>query len=72
MNDNISIDKKGLIWLTVDQGLVTFDGKNFKNAEQNITDKGKYFAYYTLATDNNNIKWVYAKKNIYSLHFLLE
>ena len=65
-NDHISIDKNGLIWLTVRQGLVTFDGKEFKNAEQNISDKGKYFAYYELATDNNNVKWVYAKNNIYS------
>ena len=66
MNDNISIDKNGIIWLTVDQGLVKFDGKEFLNAEQDITDKGKYFAYYELATDNKNTKWVYAKKNIYS------
>lgn len=65
-NDHISIDKNGLIWLTVSQGLVTFDGKEFKNAEQNISDKGKYFAYYELATDNNNVKWIYAKNNIYS------
>ncbi|MDF4201598.1 hypothetical protein PXD56_01440 [Maribacter sp. SA7] len=65
-NDHISIDKNGLIWLTVSQGLVTFDGSNFKNAEQNITDKGKYFAYQELATDNNNVKWIYAKNNIYS------
>jgi hypothetical protein len=66
MNDNITIDKNGIIWLTVDQGLVKFDGKEFLNAEQDITDKGKYFAYYELATDNKNTKWVYAKKNIYS------
>lgn len=66
MNDNITIDRNGLIWLTVDEGLVTFDGKEFKNAEQNITAKGKYFAYYALATDNSNIKWVYGKNNIYS------
>ena len=66
MVDNITIDKNGLIWLTVDEGLVTFDGKEFKNAEQNITDKGKYFGYYALATDNKNIKWVYGKDNIYS------
>ena len=66
LNDNISIDQNGLIWLTVSQGLVTFDGNEFKNAEQNISDKGKYFAYYELATDNNNVKWVYAKNNIYS------
>ncbi|HRP57203.1 two-component regulator propeller domain-containing protein [Agriterribacter sp.] len=66
MNDNITIDKNGLIWLTVDEGLVTFDGKEFKNAEQNITDKGKFFAYYALSTDNNNVKWVYGKNNIYS------
>jgi len=66
MNDQITIDKNGLIWLTVDEGLVTFDGKTFTNAEQNITGKGKYFNYYALATDNHNIKWVYGQKNIYS------
>lgn len=66
MNDHISIDKDGLIWLTVDEGLVTFDGKVFKNAEQNITDKGKFFDYYALTSDNNNVKWVSATKNIYS------
>ncbi len=31
MNDNIAVDKKGIIWLTVDQGLVTFDGEKFKS-----------------------------------------
>ncbi|MFC0426487.1 hypothetical protein [Chryseobacterium scophthalmum] len=43
MNDHIAIDKSGLIWLTADESLVTFDGKDFKNVEQNITDKGKFF-----------------------------
>lgn len=66
MNDHITIDKNGLIWLTLDEGLVTFNGHQFKNAEQNITDKGKYFGYYALATDNNNVKWVCGKNNIYS------
>lgn len=66
MNDNITIDKNGLIWLTIDEGLVTFDGKDFKNAEQNITDKGKFFSYYALTTDNDNVKWVYGTNNIYS------
>ncbi len=68
MNDNIAIDKDGLIWLTVDNGLVAFDGKDFKNAEQNITDKGKFFSYYAIASDNNNVKWVYGKENIYSFN----
>ncbi|NIG54503.1 two-component regulator propeller domain-containing protein [Chitinophaga sp. Cy-1792] len=66
MIDHITIDKPGLIWLTVDDGLVTFDGKEFKNAEQNITPKGKAFSYYALATDNQNVKWVYGTRNIYS------
>ena len=66
MNDHITIDKKGIIWLTTDGGLVKFNGSRFENAEQNITDKGKYFSYYALATDNENTKWVYGKKNIYS------
>lgn len=63
---NISIDNHGLIWLTVNEGLVTFDGLNFENAEQNITDKGSYFGYYALAIDNNNVKWIHGKTNIYS------
>lgn len=66
MNDHITIDQNGLVWLTVDEGLVTFDGKEFKNAEQNITEKGNFFAYYALATGNDNVKWGYGTKNIYS------
>lgn len=66
MNDHITIDKKGIVWLTTDEGLVTFDGEKFKNAEQDITSKGKYFTYYAIATDNENTKWVYGTNNIYS------
>ena len=66
MNDHLAIDKNGIIWLTVDDGLVTFNGKDFKNAEQNITDKGKFFSYYAIAADNDNVKWVYGTNNIYS------
>ena len=66
MNDQLTIDQNGLVWLTVDEGLVTFDGKEFKNAEQNITDKGAYFNYYALTSDNANVKWVFGKDNIYS------
>lgn len=65
-NDHICMDQNGLIWLTVDEGLVTFNGKDFKNAEQNITDKGNFFGYYALATVNNNTKWVGTSKGIYS------
>lgn len=66
MDDNITIDKNGVIWLTIDEGLVKFDGKNFANAEQDIISKGNYFNYFAIATDNENTKWVYAGKNIYS------
>ena len=68
MNDHITIDKDGLIWLTVDEGLVNFDGKDFKNAEQNITDKGKFFSYNKITCDNDNVKWVSATNNIYSFN----
>lgn len=68
MNDHITIDKNGIIWLTTDEGLVTFNGKEFQNAEQNITDKGKYFRYYGLTTDNDNTKWLYATGNVYSFN----
>lgn len=65
-NDLITIDKNGIIWLSTDDGLVTFNGKEFQNAEQTITDKGKYFRYYSLATDNDNTKWFFATGNVYS------
>lgn len=68
MNDHISIDNDGLIWLTTDDGLVTFNGTVFQNAEQNITDKGKYFVYYEMATDNSNTKWFIATGNVYSFN----
>jgi hypothetical protein len=66
MNDHITIDNNGLIWLTTDEGLVTFNGTDFKNAEQDITDKGKFFKYYGIAKDNENVKWCYATGNVYS------
>jgi len=65
-NNELTIDKNNVIWLTIDEGLVKFDGKNFVRAEQNITDKGEYFSYYALAADNNNTKWTCAKSNVYS------
>lgn len=65
-NDNIAVDKKGIIWLTIRGGLVTFDGNKFNNAEQNIKEKGKYFHYGSIAVDNENTKWVSGKGNIYS------
>lgn len=68
MNDHISIDNNGIIWLTTDEGLVTFNGTEFQNAEQNITDKGKYFRYFGIATDNSNTKWFFATGNIYSFN----
>jgi ligand-binding sensor domain-containing protein len=65
-NDHITIDKNNTVWLTIREGLVKFDGKSFTRSEQNITDKGKYFGYYAIASDNSNIKWVHGKDHIYS------
>jgi ligand-binding sensor domain-containing protein len=66
LNDHIAIDRNGVIWVTIDDGLMTFDGTKFNRAEQNITEKGKYFSYYAIAVDNDNVKWTYGKDNIYS------
>lgn len=65
-DNDISIDKDNMIWLTVDQGLVKFDGKSFTRTEQDITNKRKYFGYNNVEADNNNWKWVYAGQHIYS------
>jgi ligand-binding sensor domain-containing protein len=68
MNDHIAIEQDGRIWLTLDEGLVTFDGANFHNAEQDITEKGKYFTYRDMAIDNDGTLWCMATGGIYS-HF---
>jgi len=66
MNDHLTIDRKGTIWLTADDDLVTFDGYKFSDAGGNVTDKGKHLGYYAIATDNDNVKWVYGGRRIYS------
>jgi hypothetical protein len=65
-NDHITIDKNGIIWLTNYEGLTKFIGNKFESVEQNVTEKGKYFPYQAIETDNENTKWVFAKNNIYS------
>jgi Two component regulator propeller len=65
-DDHITIDKNNVVWLTIDDGLVKFNGKSFVNAEQNITKKGEYFGYSAVATDNGNLKWVHGGRDIYS------
>ncbi|MFA6249033.1 MAG: hypothetical protein WC615_18975 [Mucilaginibacter sp.] len=65
-NDDIAIDNRNTIWLTVDEGLVQFDGKSFIRKEQDITDKGKYFSYNAIAADNKGIKWTVGQGDIYS------
>lgn len=66
MNDHIAIDNNGIVWLTTDEGFVKFNGNKFTNTEQNITDKGKFFSYSALDSDNNGTKWVNSTKGIYS------
>lgn len=65
-NDDIAIDNNNTIWLTVEEGLVQFDGKRFTRKEQDITDKGKYFSYNAIAADNKGIKWAVGQGDIYS------
>lgn len=65
-NDYISVDKSGLIWLTVDDGLVTFDGENFNVIEIDHAKKVKNFYYKNIVTDNNNTKWLDGNGEVYS------
>ncbi|PYF74382.1 ligand-binding sensor domain-containing protein [Pedobacter nutrimenti] len=62
MNDNITIDKKGLIWLSAGDSLLTFNGKKFYNAGKS-NEKGPYLC---IESDNNDIKWMYVSNSIYS------
>jgi hypothetical protein len=66
MNDHITIDKKGLIWLTADDVLVKFDGEVFVKVEPENTTVKKSFEVYTIASDNKNRKWVYGERNFLS------
>lgn len=65
-NDRVSIDQDGLIWVTVDKGLVSFDGKDFKIVGPSKDAQGNILSYYALGIDNKNTKWVYRTKAIYS------
>lgn len=69
-NDYISVDKKGLIWLIVDDGLVTFDGDNFEVVEIDNADLIKNFYYKNVVTDHTNTKWLNGYGEIYSYNDL--
>lgn len=66
MNDHITIDKKGIIWLTADDMLVKFDGKSFTKVEPKNEALTKPLAIYTIASDNKNRKWVYGNRKFLS------
>ena len=66
MNDHITIDKKGIIWLTADDMLVKFDGKNFTKVDPTYSGQKKRIDVYTIASDNKNRKWVYGNRSFLS------
>lgn len=67
-NDHITIDKKGIIWLASDDMLVKFDGNKFiKVAPQSGSIKNP-FEVYTIASDDNNRKWIYGESSILSFN----
>lgn len=65
MNDNVAISTNGHIWYTLDEGLIRFDGKNFIDAKQTITNSDKYFTYYDVAADKNGRTWVATTEGLY-------
>lgn len=66
MNDHITIDKRGIIWLTADDMLVKFDGKKFLRVEPKNETLKKPFEVYTIASDDKNRKWVYGQRKFLS------
>ena len=66
MNDHITIDKKGIIWLTADDMLVKFDGKSFTKVDPTYSGQKKRIDVYTIASDNKNRKWVYGNRKFLS------
>ena len=66
MNDHITIDKRGIIWLTADNMLVKFDGKSFTKVEPKNEALQKPLDVYTIASDNKNRKWLYGNSKFLS------
>lgn len=65
-DDRLNIDKDNTVWLSVENGLVKFDGSKFTDAEQNLPENAKDFNCLAIATDNFNTQWIYGNSHIYS------
>ena len=64
--DHFTFDKNGLLWIIVDKGIQTFDGKDFKSIEVNTLNIGVKESYFAISSDNNNTIWLDGLKSIYS------
>lgn len=64
--DHFTFDKNGLLWLIIDNGVQTFDGKDFKSIETNPLNPGVKESYFAITSDNNNTIWLDGLKSIYS------
>ena len=66
--NNFTFDKNGLLWLIVEGGLQTFNGKNFKSIDVNTLNTGVKETYFAISFDNHNNIWVDGLKSIYSFN----
>jgi ligand-binding sensor domain-containing protein len=66
--DHFTFDKNGLLWLIIDNGVQTFDGKDFKSIETNPIHPGVKESYFAITSDNNNTIWLDGLKSIYSFN----
>lgn len=66
MNNEITVDTAGLVWLTMERGLVTFAENGFTKIDQPLATNGKLLSYFALEADNSNVVWAFAADGVYS------
>lgn len=63
--NHIAINQQDEIWVTVDNGLVLFDGKEFTNKSDELKGDSKNISFYSLAIDNENTLWTFTKNLVH-------
>lgn len=60
---DIAVDNDNVLWLTVAESFLRFDGNGFVHVEQQLPDS---LNFYSVASDNANVKWLHTKSGLLS------
>lgn len=60
---DIAVDNDNILWLTVEESFLRFDGNGFVHVEQKLPDSPNY---YCVGADNANVKWLHTKSGLFS------